>query len=500
MKVTSTCKNSFSALLFVTALVGCGGGGGGDGDGVGNEGVVSVAGMGISESDSGVDDGGGVGDGGSVGDGGAVSDGGGVDDGGGVGDTGMGIAGSDLQGMWRTACVADEDNTSFELEFALNGNSFVSSQITYINSTNCSVSDFFTVALNGTLATIGERNASVDAINLDLLFANVRITGSDGFNATLASQGTTLQDVFSADGITDINNVPVTTFVSSPAFFTIYSVSGNTLRFGDDTDSFNGTSPALRHVALSTEDVYTRVGAVTQTDSMTQGEGETEVPEFTGPEVTFPEIPVSSVRSIESLLGTVTFNYGFAGDADRFEHSVTFTSANFVQDDTFGTTLETEIETAQGTLAFNCLFDDSPGNPLPYLCTNLISNPDSPFQIFSDNFLFNLTGDLTQGSGSYNFCIYDSLSTELATEVSDCVTELLNFPDGDTLVQVDRDGLTAVAFASRGGLLHSGDNSFSDAVNYKIVNNQANGAAEGDQQSPDMQKVVDAIISKLQSR
>ena len=146
----------------------------------------------------------------------------------------------------------------------------------------------------------------------------------------------------------------------------------------------------------------------------------------------------------------------------------------------------------------NFLADDVIG--LPYFCATLHANPENPFEVFSDNFLFDLTGDLTQGAGNYNFCTYITVGAteDLESQVESCLIELIIAPDGDTLVEIDRSGLNASAFASRGGLLHSGLDNFADTVNYKIVNDQASGSVSIDQQAPD--HVVDALVSKVRSQ
>ena len=85
-------------------------------------------------------------------------------------------------------------------------------------------------------------------------------SGSEALTDLFASQGTSLQDFFTAQGIADINNIPVTTFFDSPELFTIFSISGNTLSIGLDSPSFDGSTAALRHDTLD-PDIYTRVGA-----------------------------------------------------------------------------------------------------------------------------------------------------------------------------------------------------------------------------------------------
>ena len=220
-------------------------------------------------------------------------------------------------------------------------------------------------------------------------------------------------------------------------------------------------------------------------------------PPVIGPPVV--DMPISAVRSVADLVGTVTVNYGFEGDADRFEDTVTFTSADLFTDSVDGAlTLETQLDGGDGVLIdVNCAFFDD--NPLPYFCATFVVDPATPFEVASDNFLFDLNGDLTQGSGDYNFCIYEIAGVvDLGTQIEACIIELFTDPDGDTLVAIDRSGINASAFASRGGLLHSGQENVADTLNYKTVSKQASGSVVTDQQLPE--NLVNTLMNSLQAR
>ena len=132
-------------------------------------------------------------------------------------------------------------------------------RIDFIGSADCSGSIFLTLEFSGTYTTPGGRNESLNAPHLDIMYSNARYSGSAALLDIFLSQGTTIDDFFLGQGISNINNIPVTTFFSSANLFTIYSLSGSTLSFGLDTDSFDGSSSALRHNSLD-QNVYTRDG------------------------------------------------------------------------------------------------------------------------------------------------------------------------------------------------------------------------------------------------
>jgi len=94
------------------------------------------------------------------------------------------------------------------------------------------------------------------------------MTASSAATSELAALGLTLQDAGSTQGISDINNIPVNSLVATPQLYTIYAVTGNTMRFGTESPSFDGSIPALRHAVLDPA-IYNRVGSVSTAPSNT---------------------------------------------------------------------------------------------------------------------------------------------------------------------------------------------------------------------------------------
>lgn len=165
-----------------------------------------------------------------------------------------------IQGTWQSAdCeVNGADSTTSEVVFS--GSNFTQTDTFYTSNTDCSGDLSVSFHIDGTMNISGEATQAGDAEHLDLTFTRGSLTASAGTTELLTTQGISLQDFGTAEGITDINNIPVTDLVSSPQLYTIYSVTGDTLRFGLGTPSFDGSAPALRHDVLD-GDVYTRVGS-----------------------------------------------------------------------------------------------------------------------------------------------------------------------------------------------------------------------------------------------
>jgi len=188
---------------------------------------------------------------------------------GGSGDSSSSLTSStaSLNGTWLSSeCEIDDQQSSTTQEMTFSGNNFTVSNITYLENTGCSGDLALTVHLDGALSLPAESAQTNNVTPIDFTFLRARQTASAGLNAILASQGTTLADVAATQGITDVNNIPISMFLPRSDFFTIFARSQNTIRFGEDSSTFDGSSPELRHNTLGAE-VYTLMGTNTLGDN-----------------------------------------------------------------------------------------------------------------------------------------------------------------------------------------------------------------------------------------
>jgi len=177
----------------------------------------------------------------------------------GGGGDGTGSVLADAQGRWvSTTCEVDGERSQNE-EILVNGTTAIQSLVIYVGSTVCGGDLTISTNLSSTISANGDLTPVTggDAKNLDVTADRAFITGSDAILAVFASQGTTLQDQFTAQGIPDINNVALSGLVETTEMFTIYRVSGNELRLGESSFLNDGTSAALRHSVLG-EEIYLR--------------------------------------------------------------------------------------------------------------------------------------------------------------------------------------------------------------------------------------------------
>jgi len=183
--------------------------------------------------------------------------------GGGSGDGSNSFSSSNsrLDGTWQSSdCEFAASGVSTTDEITFSGNSFTFSSISFLDNTLCASELTQTIHIDGTFNLPTGSAQSNNALPMDLTFLRGRLTASDALIAVLSSQGTTLQDVLTAEGITDINNIPLSMILPSTELYTIFERMGNTLRLGDDSPSFDGSTPELRHVTLG-DDVLTLAGS-----------------------------------------------------------------------------------------------------------------------------------------------------------------------------------------------------------------------------------------------
>lgn len=174
--------------------------------------------------------------------------------GGGGGDSGTPDL-ADAQGHWISpSCVVDDDQ-SLQEEITVSGNTGIQSQVRYTTSTTCEGSLTVSTNVSTTIALTGETTTVTEgeAKQIDLNFTRGYITASDATIAVLESQGTTLQDLLAVQGITDINNVPLSDLVEAEQVYTIYKVIGNELRIGGDFAFNDGATAETRHTVLDSE-------------------------------------------------------------------------------------------------------------------------------------------------------------------------------------------------------------------------------------------------------
>ncbi len=142
-----------------------------------------------------------------------------------------------LEGSWTLTCKIDQSrpDNSTRHELAFRSNEVYSLETLFYGTTNCSsTADKLFIAVSGTYI-VSDNNTSLAGQQLsqiDVQFSNGSYSGSEELINTLASQGTTLEDIFAADGIPRLDNLPATQFFANPNFRIVFTQLGNTLRIG----------------------------------------------------------------------------------------------------------------------------------------------------------------------------------------------------------------------------------------------------------------------------
>jgi len=152
---------------------------------------------------------------------------------------------SPILGTWRSNTCMPEGNSLITDEIEINATEFTQTIISYFESDTCAGDISITVHVNG-LLNFSDGSAG-DARHVDINAIKARMTASEQAVLAFEARGTTLQDSVAPNGITDINNIPLNLIEISPQLYTIYSVEGDTLRFGVDTPPYTGLEPTLRH-------------------------------------------------------------------------------------------------------------------------------------------------------------------------------------------------------------------------------------------------------------
>jgi len=162
---------------------------------------------------------------------------------------------ADIQGSWiEDDCYSRQSGYTFRTEATVRGTDLTLGEVQYYNSAACGGN--FTISINGyaTLAPLDEttQTESGAANNIDVSYRSADITASPEMNALLASQGTTLQDLLTPLGFSDISNVPISAVSDLEQLYTIYLVTDGSLRIGADRLGRDASSPDMRHAELST--------------------------------------------------------------------------------------------------------------------------------------------------------------------------------------------------------------------------------------------------------
>jgi len=166
---------------------------------------------------------------------------------------------SNIEGAWRSSLCERDGGDSIKIEFSVNGSNFTFSEVMFVNTTNCSGALTITTHTDGTFNILEASSDSDSATQVNITATRGRLTASQAFIAALEAQGTSLQAIAASQGIADINNVQIDTQGTSTTLYTIYSLDGNTLRFGMDSPSLDGSTPELRHIILDDTETFTRI-------------------------------------------------------------------------------------------------------------------------------------------------------------------------------------------------------------------------------------------------
>lgn len=167
---------------------------------------------------------------------------------------------SDIQGRWTSDCLLDDDGDYEQEQFVFSGLNLTRSIVTYINSTDCSGTNYVSDNVLATFVVTGDVTSlpAGDAKHINLTFSNGTITAGADALAQLAAGGTTLQDVATNEGVADINNVPLEAIGIPTELYTIYRIDSTELRIGDELGTNDGSTTELRHPRLAINDRYTK--------------------------------------------------------------------------------------------------------------------------------------------------------------------------------------------------------------------------------------------------
>lgn len=163
---------------------------------------------------------------------------------------------ADLQGMWvGQECRVVDENESAHRMLTFNGTSLTQSVVLFYGNETCAGEVTVTTSLAATIFVSGLETelSNAPAKHIDVFYSKAYITGSDAYVTVLEASGTTLQDALTAQGVEDIDNIPVTVYRDTENAYSIYRVTDGSLRIGASDTTNDGTVEALRFNRLGTE-------------------------------------------------------------------------------------------------------------------------------------------------------------------------------------------------------------------------------------------------------
>lgn len=170
------------------------------------------------------------------------------------------IPNADAQGVWITDCFEDDEGNFVRTAVTFGPTAYQLSVIVYPQTVNCQGEIFISGNIIGTYVISGEVSELADgttAKHLDISHTNGTFTASTALNAQLAASGSSLAEFFAAQGVPNINDVPIETFDGAPEkVFSIYRVIGNRFITGAPLGSQDGTTAERRHVLLAETDQF----------------------------------------------------------------------------------------------------------------------------------------------------------------------------------------------------------------------------------------------------
>lgn len=164
------------------------------------------------------------------------------------------VPNADTQGVWLTECRENDDGRFERDSLAFGPTSYQLSVIVYIDSPDCQSDFFLSINIIGTYAVSGEVSVLSDgttAKHVDIDIINGTVTASAATHELLASQGTSVQEIFTEQGVENINDVSLDFFPVPEEIFTIYRVVGDQYFGGAELGFLDGSTAQRRHPILA---------------------------------------------------------------------------------------------------------------------------------------------------------------------------------------------------------------------------------------------------------
>lgn len=169
---------------------------------------------------------------------------------------------TDVRGIWLGACDVATNNFDFtQLAVTFGPTSYQISVVSYANPAGCSGTNYVSVNLLGSYVVPGGVTELEDgnANHLDITYRNGTISAGDDFTELLTAQGTTLQDVYTAEGFPNINDVSLEQLEVTERLFTIYRIDQGRFFTGGSTGFRNGSTADRRHNVLFLDEGFDKL-------------------------------------------------------------------------------------------------------------------------------------------------------------------------------------------------------------------------------------------------